>query len=112
MFFLPITFLTGLTAAPGNLRIPGSTATLLQFAWDAIPCGSRGGLISYRYTLDTTPPRTGITAATSIALGDLDPCTTYVFVVMASNSVGDGGESSTTGDTLVASKLMSELGSR
>ena len=87
------------SAAPGNVRITSSTTTFLEFAWDEIPCGFRGGAISYEYTLDTTPPRSDTTTDTAVTLSGLDPCTSYLFKVNASNSAGDGSEGSTRAPT-------------
>ena len=94
------------SAAPGNVRITSSTTTFLEFAWDEIPCGFRGGAISYSITLNSTSPKTENTTDTAIILSGLDPCTSYKFTVKASNSQGDGDESCTIGDTQIDSKYQ------
>ena len=94
------------TAIPANIRTTSTAKTTITFEWDEIPCGSRGGAISYKYTLDTTPPRSDTTTDTAITLTGLDRCTSYLFKVKASNSAGGGGEGSTTASTDNESKYQ------
>ena len=71
--------------------------TKITFGWNEIPCGSRGGYITYKYTLDSRPPTT--TPNTAVTLTGLNPCTSYLFKVRAINDAGDGGEGSVMGST-------------
>ena len=97
------------TAAPANVRITSTTTTTLTYAWDHIPCGSRGGSISYKYTLDSIPPEAGTTTATTTTLTGLGPCTSYLFKVRATNDAGDGSEGSASGSTNNESKHRTKL---
>ena len=86
-----------------------TTSTSLRYAWAEIPCGSRGGPIVYKYTLDTTTPTTGTTTNAAITLTGLDPCTSYLFKVRATNDAGEGDEGSATGSTNDESKYRNPL---
>ena len=93
------------TARPGDVRVATSTKTSLNFTWNALQCGTRGGIIKYYYTLETTPPIIDITSSTSVLFQDLDSCTTHPFKVRAVNSIGVGPEVSISGTTLNDGKL-------
>ena len=92
------------TAVPDNVHITASTTTSLDYAWDEIPCWSRGGTISYKYSLDSSPPKTGTTINTHKSVSGLIACGTYEFKVQATNSAGDSDDGSESGETDVESK--------
>ena len=92
--------------APPNVRITATTTASIVYAWDTIPCGSRGGSITYKYSLDSSPPKNGTTPNTHTSVSDLTACAQYEFNVRASNSAGDGVEGSVSGDTDVEGKCM------
>ena len=96
--------------APANVRLTATTTTSLEYAWDYIPCGSRGGSIYFNYNVDTSPPKMGATPNTAITLNGLDPCTPYRFTVRATTSAGDGSEGSATGSTDNGSKYLRKNG--
>ena len=90
------------SAVPANLTFIATT-TSLTFTWDEVPCGNRGGPNTYKYTLDTSSPVE--TAATSVTISDLIPCSSYQFSVLASTSAGDGPVTNIAAATDDESKL-------
>ncbi|XP_072048542.1 receptor-type tyrosine-protein phosphatase F-like [Amphiura filiformis] len=93
--------------------------TTLTFAWDEVECGSRGGIHTYKYSINTAPPTTGTTTSTSQVIDNLLPCTTYEFQVKASTSAGDGPQTNITASTqdqvpevlgLIVSQVSDESG--
>ncbi|XP_072048531.1 uncharacterized protein [Amphiura filiformis] len=84
---------------PGNIRVTFHGTTTLTFAWDEVECGSRGGIHTYKYSINTTPPTSGTTTSTSKMIDNLLPCTTYEFQVTASTSEGDGPHTNITAST-------------
>ncbi|XP_072048335.1 uncharacterized protein [Amphiura filiformis] len=84
---------------PGNIRVTLHGTTTLSFAWDEVECGSRGGIHTYKYSINTTPPTNGTTTSTSQVIDNLFPCTTYEFKVKASTSAGDGPQTNITAST-------------
>ena len=92
-------------AAPSNV-IFTSTTTSITFTWDEIPCGSRGGSITYEYVFDSN---TGTSTSTSVTFNQLTPCSSFQFKVRATNEVGRGTYSSeVTGETKDQSKSESK----
>ena len=49
---------TAPTQPPGNIRVTRFTADELRINWDAPPCGSRGGPVSYTFELLRVSPGT------------------------------------------------------
>ena len=84
------------TAAPTNLAY-NSTTTSLNFTWDDIPCGSRGGPYTYKYTFHTSPSVD--TSNAFVAFSDLTPCSDYGFHVLGFNGAGDGPKTNLTAAT-------------
>ena len=73
-------------AAPSNVTFT-STTTSITFTWDEIPCGSRGGSITYEYVFDSN---NGTSKSTSETFNQLRPCSSYRFKVRAKNEAGHG----------------------
>ena len=71
-------------AAPSNVTFTSAT-TSITFTWDEIPCGSRGGSITYEYVFDSN---TGTSTSTSVTFNQLTPCSSFQFKVRATNEVG------------------------
>ena len=88
-----ITFITDPTAAPSNVQSTATTSSSLTFTWDEIPCGSRGGDISYKYIFDSSAETS--TTDKSVTFNQLAACSSYDFKVRGSNTKGDGPWSST-----------------
>ena len=92
-------------AAPSNVAFT-STTTSITFTWDEIPCGSRGGSITYEYVFDSN---IGTSTSTSETYNQLTPCSSFQFKVRASNEVESGIYSSeVTGKTKDQSKSESK----
>ncbi|XP_072041064.1 receptor-type tyrosine-protein phosphatase T-like [Amphiura filiformis] len=81
------------TLSPSNLRLENQGTCHLQFNWDNLPCGSRGGEITYVYEIydiinQTT--QSGTASTNTAMIDDLDCLGNYQVRVKAQNSVGGG----------------------
>ena len=84
------------TGSPDNVQNTDVAIDSLGFAWDAILCGSRGGVVSrYSYKFINTASleeQTGNVARgrLDVSFSGLTPCTTYNFSVAGKTSTGAG----------------------
>ena len=79
---------TAPSALPGSIKLENPGLNSLEFSWIDVPCGNRGGPLTYDYILTGTPEKTGnVPSATATIIG-LTACSQYQFKVRAKNSEG------------------------
>ncbi|XP_038074894.1 receptor-type tyrosine-protein phosphatase F-like [Patiria miniata] len=94
------------TAPPSHATCTGIFTNSLDFAWDEVPCGDRGGqILEYNYRLVPASGGSSLTqtiTSRSVVINEISSCTEFNFQVQAVGTNGEGPYSNVISVTTAA----------